>query len=28
MEVNLPDERERRRRRLSFQPFTYGHVWL
>jgi hypothetical protein len=28
MEVNLPDERHVRRRVLSFQPFTYGHVWL
>jgi hypothetical protein len=24
----LPDERDLRRRVLSFQPFTYGHVWL
>jgi hypothetical protein len=28
MSANLPDERELRRRFLSFQPFTYGHVWL
>jgi hypothetical protein len=28
MEADLPDERELRRRLLSFQPFTYGHVWL
>jgi hypothetical protein len=26
--ANLPDERHVRRRMLSFQPFTYGHVWL
>jgi hypothetical protein len=24
----LLDERHFRRRLLSFQPFTYGHVWL
>ncbi len=28
MNVDLPDERELRRRVLSLQPFTYGHVWL
>jgi hypothetical protein len=26
--AQLPDERHVRRRLLSFQPFTYGHVWL
>jgi hypothetical protein len=28
MDPELPDERDLRRRILSFQPFTYGHVWL
>jgi hypothetical protein len=28
MDADLPDERELRRSVLSFQPFTYGHVWL
>lgn len=28
MYASLPDERDLRRRMLSFQPFTYGHVWL
>jgi hypothetical protein len=28
MHANWPDERALRRRRLSLQPFTYGHVWL
>ncbi|HXW45912.1 MAG TPA: hypothetical protein VEL03_14050 [Streptosporangiaceae bacterium] len=26
--ASLPAERDLRRRWLSFQPFTYGHVWL
>jgi hypothetical protein len=26
--AGLPEERELRRPVLSFQPFTYGHVWL
>jgi hypothetical protein len=28
MDADLPDERELRRRVLSLQPFTHGHVWL
>ena len=28
MDSGLPDVRRLRRRRLSFQPFTYGHIWL
>jgi hypothetical protein len=28
MNYDLPDERVLRRRILSFQPFTYGHIWL
>lgn len=28
MQVNLPSDRELRRRVLSLQPFTHGHVWL
>lgn len=28
LDVDLPDERDLRRPVLSFQPFTYGHVWL
>jgi hypothetical protein len=28
MHPELPAERDLRRRVLSFQPFTYGHVWL
>ncbi len=28
MHAQLPNERALRRRFLSFQPFTYGHVWL
>jgi hypothetical protein len=28
MRDDWPDERDLRRRLLSFQPFTYGHVWL
>jgi hypothetical protein len=28
VDAELPDVRHLRRRVLSFQPFTYGHVWL
>jgi len=28
MHDDLSAERNLRRRALSFQPFTYGHVWL
>jgi hypothetical protein len=28
MASDLPDVRGLRRRVLSFQPFTYGHIWL
>ncbi len=28
MDPELPNESDLRRRVQSFQPFTYGHVWL